>query len=494
MAEIISREQQVLFLNSNRVNGVQNCSFQYSTTNSPFRSMGRDQSSYDSLPQRGQFSVDALAISSDPFISFTGDLGANGYLLKNSSNSAENYSFLSGYLTSYSASCSVGEIPRLSANFEVFGNIGKITQSESSDFAAISSSSISPVRATSFEDFSLSVDGFNSARVISFDVNINVNRRADYPLGTRNPIRVALNWPIQVEASFVISAAEYNAFNIRNFPHSARKTDLSLNFKVTNSAALTVLSYSFVNMVLASESYSSNVDGKSTVTLTYQSYVGKVEIPRDNLLIYLNATNTTSYQSDTYIENLKFNNYNFTITDNSKFNPYLIDLNGSSSTMISGRDYLMPTKFSICFWICYFNTSGIASIVSWGAGANEIQINYENTFNPLALSTGYDSDIFSIGPTNGSGLWSLISLVFDSTTSTLRYYLNNGTFMSNTSIGGANIIGSRDYIYIGSRAGQDRFLNANINKFFFYEKLLSAQEIKDIYSVTSPDVVNLPVV
>ena len=309
------------------------------------------------------------------------------------------------------------------------------------------------------------------------------------------PTRVSLSWPLEIEASFTISAAEYNAFKLNSYPHQARKTDLSLTFKNSKVSSLSVLSYSFSDMVLVSENYSTDVDGKATVSLLYRSFLGKDEIPIDGLLFYINASNTNSYSSTTAIEDLTFNNYNYTLFDTAKPDPRIIKLQGD--TLFSygepSADIKMPPQFTICFWMCYFSTTGYRAIISWGdTGEHEIQLNYETVSGPLALSVSNQNAFFNLGAITGTGTWAFVTVTLDQTTKTVKSYINGALSVTASTVG-SDFTTSQGKVYLGISNTSD-LIEANINKYMLYGRILTSAEITSIYNCTRADVVDLPVI
>lgn len=492
MAEIITREQQVLFLNSTKIKGVQNVNFQYNLSNSTLKGLGSYSSSNDISQQVGQLTVNLLAVTQDQIISFTGDVGLNGYLLKNKNNSVDNYSFISGFLTNYRSSCSVGEIPQISANFQIYGNIGRIEISESSDFSSISSSQDLPLAQTSYQDFSLTINDFNVNRIISYDINIDVSRRPDYIIGSRAPTRVSLNWPIEIEASFVISAADYTAYNIRKFPHSKRETNILLSFKNSKLSSSNILSYNLQNMTLISESYSTDTDGKSTVTLNYKGFVDKPSLVVDGLVFYTNPSNSNSY-IDPYnvAEDLTFNNFNVLLEYNSVSDTRMIKLDGVNSFGMTAKQYKMPTQFTFCIWLCYFSLTGYRAIISWGeTGEHEIQLNYETVSGPFALSLHNQSAFFNLGEADGASNWTFLTVTFDQSSKIVKSY-TNGILNTTVSTAGYDFTSNQGEIYLGA-SSLSSLLEANINKIMLYSRVLTDSEILSIYNFTQSDVADLP--
>ena len=120
----ITRESQRFFLGTGEVVGNQSVNFSYDSSFQPLQYLGAGSTKFSPAgPMVGSVSVSTLLISDDQLLQFTGNFGTNGFLLRSRTNTNENVSFVSGYLTSYTSRCSIGQIPEIGANFSVFGNI-----------------------------------------------------------------------------------------------------------------------------------------------------------------------------------------------------------------------------------------------------------------------------------------------------------------------------------------------------------------------------------
>ncbi len=134
-ADRISHESQRFFLGTGECVGVQNVNFSYDSSLQPLRYLGAGSTKYSPVgTMAGSVSASTLLISDDFLINYTGNFGTNGFLLRSRTNTNENLSFVSGYLSSYSNRCSIGQVPQIDVSFNVFGNIGTISQTDNDIF------------------------------------------------------------------------------------------------------------------------------------------------------------------------------------------------------------------------------------------------------------------------------------------------------------------------------------------------------------------------
>lgn len=277
------RENQHFFLNTTEIFGIQNIEASYSQNVFPlkFIGMGKPVMVPDG-PLKSQCNLECLAINSDPFIRLTGNTGFNGYIVKGRDNTNENFSFTSGYLTSYNSKCSIGEIPQIGAAFTVFGNMGRLNSGESSyvsgQLATISGGSSSLSMAVAGPgSITLNLDDFLTNRVLSYDLSINVNRNAIYPLGTRAPTAVEINYPIEILVNFQFAMNDYVPQNLYSFPLTPKVKNLSLVLRAFDTNNL-ITSYVFNDLFLTDESQSAGTDGSSAViNASYRGYISTTD-------------------------------------------------------------------------------------------------------------------------------------------------------------------------------------------------------------------------
>lgn len=274
----LRREGQRFFLNNSEVFGVQSANIQYQTNLVPLKhlSIGCVQATWQG-PQLGKASVSRLVIDTEPFINYTGTLGFNGYIIQNKKDTFKNFSFTSGYLSSYNSNCAIGEIPQTSVNIDIFGNVGQISYSESpetsKDFDYIETgNSLINLKITQPGSIELDLDDFNTNRILSYSLNINCPRNPIYFLGSRFPNAVETNWPLEVNVIFQFDIDDYTPKTLRDFPCNPKVKNLSLSLNTFDTHE-TVQSFNFNDLFLVSESYNNSVDSNVGLTAQYRTFL-----------------------------------------------------------------------------------------------------------------------------------------------------------------------------------------------------------------------------
>lgn len=274
----IKREEQLLYLNNRQVLGVQSVRGNYGIPRSPLKHLGMGGiSGIARGPQIGQFTIAGLVATEDQFLSWTGDSGFNAYVVRSATNTGENYSATSGFMTHYSSRCAVGQIPQYTVDVAVFGNLGRFLTSEStqvsSDLADIKNAVASPatLNVAGPGTITLSLNEFTTNRVMSYDLSIATPRSASYALGSRNPIQVTKIEPMEVQMRIAVEADTYVPRKMRDFPCTEVEQNLTLNIRNFNSS-LNIMSFAFSGMKLEEESYSVEAEGNVAVNLMYRGY------------------------------------------------------------------------------------------------------------------------------------------------------------------------------------------------------------------------------
>lgn len=275
-ASRIRREDQRFFINSEEVSGVLSVEQNYGTNYQNLVYIG--MAGKKKIPARrgnqaGSVSINCNVISKDFFIEFTGENPINGYSIKNN-NIADNFSFISGYLTSYNASCSIGEIPQVSAEFTVFGNIGPIQTGDSDNFENILTGGTGDyaLKIAAPGSLNVSFDDLETNRLQSYDISIGIERNPLYGVGNRFPYEVKRNIPLELDVDLVFEADDYQDLALRDFPCQDAVRDFSLTLKDVEDDS-NIVSYSFTNLHKFNESYSSSVDGNLTYSVKYKGFL-----------------------------------------------------------------------------------------------------------------------------------------------------------------------------------------------------------------------------
>lgn len=272
-----TREEQHFFINNIEIPGVQSAEIEYRTNSAPLNFIGMTGvSRIPTGPPQGNARVNAILITTDQFLPLTGNYGINGYIFKDLSTTGDNFGFVSGYLTSYASTCSIGQIPQIAADIQVFGNAGRIPSSEAASVVSnfnniINHTSVLPLKIANPNSIELSLNDFNTNRVQSYSVNINVPREPNYILGQRYPESVNINYPIEFLVDFTIDYNDYIAKNSFNFPLNERNENITITLKDLETNE-NITNYGFSGMQLISERYAAGVDGSVKLTMQYQGF------------------------------------------------------------------------------------------------------------------------------------------------------------------------------------------------------------------------------
>lgn len=281
----LNRRKQHFFLNDSEVSGVQSVVSNFQTPVKPILHLGMSELNYTSDgPIVGQIQLTSYFISHDHFIDKTGDVGFNGYLLENNSSIADNFSFTSGYLNQYSHTCSVGDIPQINANIQVFGKIGKIPTT-AGEMLDDSPSHLSNIQSSAGATYPLRViapgsieidfrDEFTSNRVNSYSISVTSNRNPLFVLGKKYPDSVELAYPVEVQCDFSMDITRDSFTMNNNFdaPCTPNSGDLTITVKDYNTNEI-VNQYNLPNLRLTNQTYNVGAGSNANVNLTYKTYL-----------------------------------------------------------------------------------------------------------------------------------------------------------------------------------------------------------------------------
>jgi len=279
----IGHEKKLLFLNRERVVGVQSANANQNFAASPLTYAGIGVDTVKYVPrgeQTNSFSINSYLVNKDYFLeAATGNSLYNIYLTTDKNDFTKYYSILSGYCNSFQTSYSVGAVAETSANFVAIGDAGKVpTGSMSSvqiaDLTYINSNSfdVTGLLIPDVGSIELNIDTFSTNRLLSYTIRVESNKIPFYAMGSRTPKRVDNIYPINVSCDFTFEQGSYQDTRLRNFPQSGIVKNLSVIVK-DHKTAETICSYSFQNLNLVSESTEISVNESVTVNQSYQGRI-----------------------------------------------------------------------------------------------------------------------------------------------------------------------------------------------------------------------------
>ena len=195
--KIINRENQELFIGSGQVFGAQSVAYNWQIPEAPLEFIGQSHSIIiPQGPQVGDISVNAVVVDTDPFVKCIQSGGFNGFITDKRTNPDNYYSFYSGFLTSYSLSCTVDNLPEVAVNFRVIGDMGQIPSGELPAQAAeelryiTGSTQTEPTGYGTKEGYrigaptsvEITMDDFEANLVSNFKLSLSVPRRDYYKI------------------------------------------------------------------------------------------------------------------------------------------------------------------------------------------------------------------------------------------------------------------------------------------------------------------------
>ena len=273
----IRREAEKITINGSGIQGVQSINAQYESVARPLDNLGVTEIQY--APQGGQtasLQLNTLLINTleagysgsyslDVMQNFTGDIPFSGII----DYGTEKIYFSQGYLETYSVSCAIGEIPQTSTTSTIYGDFG--TGVLFSEYAQ-GSSLIPSLNIPSYSSMEVNLDEFSSNRMTSFSVDIATPRVPIYTLNADKPAKVIAGTPIEVNVNFSLDVDDYKIKNMRMVPDETIFKNTTITLKKNNSDT-TLLSYSFDNMLLTSESFQGGAGSNATANFNLRSFI-----------------------------------------------------------------------------------------------------------------------------------------------------------------------------------------------------------------------------
>jgi hypothetical protein len=208
MKNAITNYENTFYLNGVALSGITSVDGSYSIDYKPINVIGKGYTKQiiASVPT-ASLSIDRYLINNDPAFSLTGD--GNNYIAKSISGGLyyknKYFSFADAYLNSFGISCAVGEVPQISTSFNVYGNIGPVSNPTGSGIAG-------GVFVPQVKHISVTCRNSTTNRVKDFNIDFNCPKLPIYGLSSGNaeiPIEVQNVFPIEVVSSFSLDIDNY---------------------------------------------------------------------------------------------------------------------------------------------------------------------------------------------------------------------------------------------------------------------------------------------
>lgn len=265
-------DTQNLYINRERIRGVQSCAVGWSAEETYVNAIGRDAGFLGGVveqPLTSTCDIERFMVSpTDPIIDLFNSTEIYG---ETKYTNGQNYIFSRAQITNYSCECAVGSIPTLNFSLLCYGNSGGDTDI----FLNQSPASDPTIMIASPGSVSLNVKGHSSNRIQSFNFQINVDRDPIFKLGSLEPLEFRVEFPIQVDCQFVLHVDDYESKNLFDFICSPEVQDLTLGFKDCESGE-NIRSFFMKDAKLMDYNQSGSIHEFLEATFSYKSYITNI--------------------------------------------------------------------------------------------------------------------------------------------------------------------------------------------------------------------------
>ena len=255
--------EQCFFLNGEKLSGLSNVSIGYSNPLELSPTLGNAGFGFMlNGPTEATIEFNRFLIAADPVLNFTGDSSFSGAF----NYGGRSYYFETGYLSSYSVSCGVGQTPEASSRISVFCGL--------KTGAAIQTEQVGEgVFIPSQRSISVSGMDFATNRVKQFNYSLEISRQPIYSIeGGRAAQSVNFILPVNVSATVEIDASNSNMRESYSFTEQSFDNGVNINIQ-DRTLTTTILDFPIPNAELISESLSSSADGQPSKTIQLAGYL-----------------------------------------------------------------------------------------------------------------------------------------------------------------------------------------------------------------------------
>jgi len=252
------------YLNGALVSGVTNVDGGYSIQENPINIIGKGFAyPVRNGPLVGNFNITKYYVGKDPILDYIDDTPISGSI----NYGDQSFGFIDGYLSEYSFSAGIGQIPESRSSIVVYGDIG--------DGIDTNNNSPGPeIQIPNQGSIELNTRGYSSNRVTRFDYSIRINRNPIYEIGSSFPIQIDTQFPIVQQASFSIDVNDYDIPKMREYLIKPEQQDIIIKLKnpINDNE---IESFKIFNARLLSHNVSASSTDLLTVSLSYDGYVNR---------------------------------------------------------------------------------------------------------------------------------------------------------------------------------------------------------------------------
>lgn len=289
MADIYGRLiafQQQIYLNTGRLNGINEIKISPSLGNAPMNYIGIQNKPLNLITNIEQYidvTINSNLVDYDPFIQFTGTDCFNMFIMQNQGSLNDAYSLVSGYLNSYSLKFSVGQPVQISAGMRFVKDAGQIPTGIMDSGAYnqlvqipnnIYEDSQHKYHIPTFHSTVLTLNEIQTQRVIDASIDFKIARIPIYNIGNKTPNKINIVYPIKVNCVFSFEINQgYSGIEVQSIPANQEIQNISFALYEYNNSGYNVSNYILNNMTCIDEKREISTDKNVLVTKEFAGYI-----------------------------------------------------------------------------------------------------------------------------------------------------------------------------------------------------------------------------
>lgn len=226
-------------------------------------------------PQNAYASINRFFVGEDFFYDYIGKNDKFSGIVQDKNTKQPIIAFEDAYLTNHSVSINIGQIPTISTSAVIAGNMG---QNLDGDFIGEDVSVEDPKipNQGSIEIICGGHDYREFNRILSFNLNININRHLIYGLNEFFPIEVHTLSPLEKTGDFSIEVDEVDIPELKQYLSRKKMQDLSIRLYdsheyITGTKTL-IQEYLINGAKLLDHGVTTNSSGGLEYNIKYTSY------------------------------------------------------------------------------------------------------------------------------------------------------------------------------------------------------------------------------
>ena len=256
----LNYDQEFIF-NGQKLSGISDVSFNAGLGVALAKTLGaKNYGFYKDGPALGVLEFSRSLIYNDPVFSLTGNSPCSGQF----SYGSIDYFFNSGYLNNYSVSCSVGQIPAVSANFQIYGEM------KSGDISPTVSAH-PDIHVPSPRSIVIQNDYSSSNRATSLQYSVECQRIPRYDFNSLFPTEISSISPVKISAAISFNVKGFSPIDLQNFVRQVSSPTFNISIK-DRTLSTTLMTLPVTNATLTSQQIQGTVDSPIGVTLQYEGY------------------------------------------------------------------------------------------------------------------------------------------------------------------------------------------------------------------------------